>query len=156
PRTRSPGPGTTRADARPRRTAYPSVALRSRCVCVGRDPGMKRPPTHPAEHACPCCLPALGEFSEMPPHGGLPASVGEPGPRRRTRGWVGVAEETGIQTGPGSLGLVRSVCQLAGAAGPCERFRRVVGAWVPSSAEDSPRGLWRSLGKRVGLTALAG
>ena len=27
---------------------------------------------------------------------------------------------------------------------------------VLSSAEDSPSGLWRSLGKRVGLTALAG
>ena len=37
------------------------------------DAGMKRPPTHPAELACPCCLPALGEFSEMPPHGGLAA-----------------------------------------------------------------------------------
>ena len=24
-------------------------------------PGMKRPPTHPAEPACPCCLPALGD-----------------------------------------------------------------------------------------------
>jgi hypothetical protein len=24
-------------------------------------PDMKRPPTHPAELACPCCLPALGD-----------------------------------------------------------------------------------------------
>jgi hypothetical protein len=32
---------------------------------------------HPTELTCPCCLPALGEFSEMPPHGGLPQSLGE-------------------------------------------------------------------------------
>ena len=32
---------------------------------------------HPTELTCPCCLPALGEFSEMPPHGGLPESLGE-------------------------------------------------------------------------------
>ncbi len=40
-------------------------------------PGMKRPPTYPAERAYPCCLPALGEFGVMPPHGGLRMSVGE-------------------------------------------------------------------------------
>ena len=32
---------------------------------------------HPTELTCPCCLPALGEFSEMPPHGGLAQSLGE-------------------------------------------------------------------------------
>ncbi|MCW2786051.1 MAG: hypothetical protein JWP74_2568 [Marmoricola sp.] len=31
---------------------------------------------HPEEPTCPCCLPALGEFSEIPPHGGLPQSLG--------------------------------------------------------------------------------
>jgi hypothetical protein len=31
-----------------------------------------------------------------------------------------------------------------------------LGLPVAFRAEDSPRGLWRSLGKRVGLTALAG
>jgi hypothetical protein len=31
---------------------------------------------HPEEPTCPCCLPALGEFSEIPPHGGLSGSVG--------------------------------------------------------------------------------
>ena len=38
---------------------------------------MQRPPAHPEELTCPCCLPALGEFSEVPPHGGLPRSLGE-------------------------------------------------------------------------------
>src|SRR5436190_20477427 len=36
------------------------------------------------------------------------------------------------------------------------RFHRATGAPVASCAEDSPSGLWRSLGKRVGLTALRG
>ena len=31
----------------------------------------KRPPAHPTELTDPCCLPALGELGEMPPHGGL-------------------------------------------------------------------------------------
>jgi hypothetical protein len=35
-------------------------------------------------------------------------------------------------------------------------FHPSLGVPVLSSAEDSPSGLWRSLGKRVGLTALAG
>jgi len=32
---------------------------------------------HPTELTYPCCLPALGEFSEMSPHGGLAQSLGE-------------------------------------------------------------------------------
>ena len=32
---------------------------------------------HPTELTYPCCLPALGEFSEMPPHGGLARSLGQ-------------------------------------------------------------------------------
>jgi hypothetical protein len=38
---------------------------------------MKRPPAHPTELTDPCCLPALGELGEMPPHGGLPPSLGQ-------------------------------------------------------------------------------
>jgi hypothetical protein len=38
---------------------------------------MERPPAHPTELTDPCCLPALGELGEMPPHGGLPLSLGE-------------------------------------------------------------------------------
>ena len=30
----------------------------------------KGPPAHPPELTYPCCLPALGEFSEMTPHEG--------------------------------------------------------------------------------------
>ena len=40
--------------------------------------------------------------------------------------------------------------------GPGDRISPPAGAQVLSSAEDSPSGLWRSLGKRVGLTALRG
>lgn len=46
---------------------------------------MKRPPAHPTELACPCCLPALGELGEVPPHGGLARSLGEgPGQTKTT------------------------------------------------------------------------
>src|SRR3546814_14011602 len=79
---------------------------------------MKRPPMHPTELTCPCCLPALGEFSEMLPHGGLAGSLGQGGP-------AGQSEHRFP-------------------ASPTQR--------VASSAEVSPSGLWRSLGKRVGLT----
>ena len=34
-------------------------------------PGNAGPPVHPTELTYPCCLPALGELGEMPPHGGL-------------------------------------------------------------------------------------
>jgi hypothetical protein len=37
--------------------------------------GMKRPPTYPTELTYPCCLPALGRFGKMSPHGGLAESV---------------------------------------------------------------------------------
>ena len=49
----------------------------------------KGPPAYLEELTCPCCLPALGEFGEVPPHEGsrstldgmqVPASCG-PGPR---------------------------------------------------------------------------
>src|SRR3546814_12768081 len=79
---------------------------------------MKRPPMHPTELTCPCCLPALGEFSEMPPHGGLAGSLGQGGP-------AGQSEHRFP-------------------ASPTQR--------VASSAELSPSGLWRPLGKQVGLT----
>lgn len=36
--------------------------------CVGQ--GMKGPLAHLEEHTYPCCIPALGEFSEVPPHEG--------------------------------------------------------------------------------------
>ena len=90
---------------------------------------MKRPPAYPTELAYPCCLPALGELGKMPPHGGLAPSVGEPRD--------GHQDGTTIGTGTGG-------------------FHAAVDRPVLSSAEDSPSGLWRSLGKRVGLTALAG
>lgn len=45
---------------------------------------MRGPPAHPPELACPCCLPALGEFSEMTPHEGSPPSLTQPGHPART------------------------------------------------------------------------
>ena len=38
---------------------------------------MRGPPAYLEELACPCCLPALGEFGEVPPHGGPEATVAE-------------------------------------------------------------------------------
>src|SRR5690349_14917235 len=89
---------------------------------------MKRPPAYPVELAYPCCLPALGEFGKMPPRGGLSRSLGE----RVCRG----------QSHPVHTGR--------------DRFRPPGTRPVTSSAEVSPSGLWRSLGKRVGLIALGG
>ena len=65
------------------------------------------PLAHPPELTCPCCLPALGGFSEMTPHEGSRQGYGR---RRSCMHW----------------------------------------SLVTSSTEDSPSGLWRSLGKRVG------
>ena len=65
----------------------------------------------------------------MPPHGGLARSLGEPRVGPKTAPRVGAA-----------IGAISR---------PSARP-------VLSSAEDSPSGLWRSLGKRVGLTALRG
>jgi hypothetical protein len=64
---------------------------------------------------------------------------------RRSRGATG-------EVGGGGRRTTRTADVLAWA----ERFREAVPAPVASSAEDSPSGLWRSLGKRVGLTALRG
>src|SRR5215510_9510409 len=89
---------------------------------IGRE---RRLPAHPEELAYPCCLPALGEFGEVPPHGEPAPSVRDSGSAKRSR-WA-----------PWPIP-------------PRRAFR------VSSGAEDSPSGLWRSLGKRVGLTALAG
>ena len=33
------------------------------------------PPVHLEELTCPCCIPALGEFSEVPPHEGSSDSL---------------------------------------------------------------------------------
>src|SRR6218665_3416879 len=45
----------------------------------GLRPGMEGPPAHPPELTCPCCLPALGEFSEMTPHEGSSRILAQPG-----------------------------------------------------------------------------
>ena len=55
-------------EERHERMLDPRTADRSRC---GR-PGMQRPPTHPAELACPCCLPALGDSARCRRMGGWP------------------------------------------------------------------------------------
>ncbi len=74
---------------------------------------------HPTEPTCPCCLPALGEFSEMSPHEGL----------RRVYGASPPNADSGLAP---------------------HRFVAHPSNQVTSPAEDSPSGLWRSLGKRVG------
>ena len=42
-------------------------------------PDMQGPPVHPPEPTCPCCLPALGEFSEIVPHEGSGPSLAQDG-----------------------------------------------------------------------------
>ena len=71
------GPASDRRMTTPRRRARrrrrdaersPRLALRAE----------KGPPAHPPELTCPCCLPALGEFSEMTPHEGSGKSLTQP------------------------------------------------------------------------------
>ena len=48
--------------------------------------GSEGPPAHLEEPTCPCCIPALGEFGEVPPRGGPWVSVFQ------VRGWVETQE----------------------------------------------------------------
>src|SRR3954471_22635813 len=82
---------------------------------------MRGPPTYLEELTCPCCIPALGEFSEVPPRGGSAPTVVEPRGRAEIR-----------PPRPGSD-------RLGSGASP----------QVSSSTEDSHSGLVRTLGKRV-------
>src|SRR5690606_7750679 len=75
-------------------------------------PGTRAPPTHPPEPTYPCCLPALGEFSQIAPREGL--RTGYLIPRERNE------------------------------------FASTPHGHVMFPAEDSPSGLGRTLGKRVG------
>ncbi len=47
--------------------------------------GEQRPPTHPPEPTYPCCLPALGEFSQIAPREGLSPSLPDRPPPDRVR-----------------------------------------------------------------------
>ena len=49
------------------------------------DPQTQAPPTHPPEPTYPCCLPALGEFSEIAPREGLRTTVADSPPGKRPR-----------------------------------------------------------------------
>src|SRR3954447_11166951 len=84
--------------------------------CPARDEEL---PAHPAEPAYPCCLPALGGFSGIPPRGESGGHSTGPGPHGRTT--PDASEET-----------------------------------LDSPTEDSPSGLGRTIGNRVGLNTLAG
>src|SRR5690606_23852153 len=51
----------------------------------GPAPGREEPLAHLEELTCPCCIPALGEFSEVPPHEGSVVQCRRPatgGPKR--------------------------------------------------------------------------
>jgi hypothetical protein len=112
--------------------------------------GDEGPPAHPVEPTCPCCLPALGGFSGVPPRGGSTAQCTcvASGGCRPSAGpdpdWTQLGRHARVsspvasslwadQRGHASLG-----------------FRRIDGARITSAAEDSPSGLGRTLGKRVG------
>ncbi|GGR69398.1 hypothetical protein GCM10010236_24580 [Streptomyces eurythermus] len=66
---------------------------RIRTPVLALTPGTQAPPTHPPEPTYPCCLPALGEFSQIAPREGLCPTVPDAGARTepdrpvlRTRG----------------------------------------------------------------------
>ncbi len=65
----------------PHRGAHAVVVHRVTSPRAGA--GKQGPPAHPPELTYPCCLPALGEFGEMVPHGGSdPYPNRDPGPAR--------------------------------------------------------------------------
>lgn len=77
-------------------------------------PGTQAPPTHLPEPTYPCCLPALGEFSQIAPREGLRPEYPMPNPpkprppslRRTGSGRrVGRAAGTGRGTGPPGMGM---------------------------------------------------
>ncbi len=128
----------------------------------------QRPPAHPPEPACPCCLPALGGFNEMTPHEGSSPTVqgwaGRPShSRRRTTRCKQPAEPSAGATARGRP-LTGTTCP-AGPSRPRGRRTSPGGrddgtgrpaAPVSSCAEDSHSGLVRTIGNRVGLTTLRG
>ena len=132
------------------RLRHAATLARAADTASGRHPcrtgstGTKGPPAHPPEPAYPCCLPALGEFSGLTPHEGSLRSLSAPPPRRDSTTFSMRAD------GSPCLQALRRV------RSPAERGRfrgrRSGGGPVSSPAEDSPSGLWRTLGKRVGVT----
>ncbi len=96
------GPRSSRQTARtsPRRCAAAGTASRPaaaatevpRCAWRAEPPApaeprlapKKGPPAHLEELTYPCCIPALGEFGEVPPHEGSAPTVAAPNARGRT------------------------------------------------------------------------
>jgi hypothetical protein len=109
--------------------------------------GIEGPLAHPPELTYPCCLPALGEFGEVVPHEGSapsltdPNTPAQPGRTRCTRPHSRAARSDSL-----SEHGVRYPRQAAPDSGPVAARR------LGEREEDSPSGLWRTLGKRVGLT----
>ncbi|MDQ1294380.1 MAG: putative polymerase subunit gamma and tau [Actinomycetota bacterium] len=90
---------------------------------MGTDPSPSEGlPAHPPEPTYPCCLPALGEFSGMTPRGEPGITLPVPRGSAHRRPPEG---DGGASTGIGS---------------------------IDSPVEDSPSGLGRTIGNRVGLT----
>ncbi len=87
-------------------------------------PGTRTPPTHPPEPTYPCCLPALGEFSQIAPREGL-------------------RQDYPIRGRANDPVPIKDPAAGNGFASTPQRL-------VLFAAEDSPRGLGRTLGKRVG------
>src|SRR5665647_3343511 len=74
---------------------------------------MRGPPAHLEELACPCCLPALGEFGEVPPRGGSAPTLDEcPGGRASGTGgrlWSAAPPRVTSSTEDSHSGLVRAL-----------------------------------------------
>ncbi len=87
---------------------------------AGTEKGSEGPPAHLEEPTCPCCIPTLGEFGEVPPRGGPREVYGRSGPGRNR------------------------------AVAPGPRFVLHRPARVACPTEDSHSGLVRTIGNRVG------
>src|SRR5689334_9784800 len=87
---------------------------------------MGGPPTYLEELTCPCCIPALGEFSEVPPRGGSVPTLVE----RAGRAEIRPATD-------------RTVLRPAGAAparpGPARPGPAMVPRWARHRPAISPR-----------------
>ena len=123
--------------------------------------GHAGPPAYLEELTYPCCIPALGEFGEVPPHGG-PIPTLDQVHRRIAAPWDGRGDATSRRSRPPPGGRIdRTARRIRSDAGrgpappgrqrcPGAGFEQARQAPVPCTVEDSHSGLVRTIGNRVG------
>ncbi len=120
----------------------------------GARSGVERPHVHLPEPTYPCYLPVLGEFSRMTPHVGptsilaLADSAWPTSTRAAPAGRLTRRSEVSMCVPPPMSARMKS----AFAASPRAPEGAAGQDAADSGQEDSPSGLWRTLGTRVGLT----